>query len=441
MNKIKRKPEAAGTWLEVKQYILTWPDFLEWPDGEASPDEWAALQEKQRADILTEIEKEKAYKDKDILSATDFFTVLGYLRRRLIELNPGDPLQKKFIEVSSSQLYHNFRSKIATGAFNMNQGGQWPEADLSGKDLTGQVHVKPDREAPVIGNQALQELQEAMRERVTALAKQGDLAADVFDTITAKWLREKDPSDAMITITADDILQARGLEKNISGCGERGGYKEKQRKEIQRQIDILSYTWITVQEMEVIEVVDGKRKKTKWRGESKAIALTSRFGQIKIDGSTDAFAWRVRPGDVFTKFLDGPGRQTALLSCKALDYDPYRQKWEKRLARYLAWIWRISSGRTQEGLLIKTLLDAAGAGVNKRFPGRTRDRLEEALDRLQADDVISAWEYDCINEEVLSGRGWAKKWLECKVTITAPAEILKQYSLLKKITPKKKKKA
>jgi hypothetical protein len=32
-----------------------------------------------------------------------------------------------------------------------------------------------------------------------------------------------------------------------------------------------------------------------------------------------------RPGKVFAHFLFGPGRQTALLSAKALHYDPYRQ--------------------------------------------------------------------------------------------------------------------
>lgn len=156
------------------------------------------------------------------------------------------------------------------------------------------------------------------------MAKEGDIAADVFDIITARWLKEAKHYEAMVTLTADDILKERGLLPKISGDGCRGGYRENQRKDIQQKIDVLSYTWVTVDEMEIVEVLDGKRKVTKWRGESKAIALTSRFGQVRTDGSTDVFAWRIRPGDVFAKFLFGSGRQTALLSQKALNYDPYR---------------------------------------------------------------------------------------------------------------------
>ncbi len=352
--------------------------------------------------------------------------------KRLTFKAPGDSYNKEFIEISSSQLYHNFRDRISTGNFEVTADEKWPVADLSSKVLKSKAYIMPDREEPVIGDAALQDLQEAMRKKVTDLAKQGDIAADVFDIITAMWLKEARHFEAMVNITADDFLKARGLLPKTSGTGRRGGFRDYQREEIQQQINILSYTWVTVEEMDVVEEFKGKRKLSKWRGESKAIALTSRFGQIRADGSTDAFAWRLRPGDVFAKFLFGPGRQTALLSQKALNYDPYRQKWEKRLARYLAWIWRISSGRTQEGLLVKTLISAAGMTINKVRPSRTRERLEEALDRLQEDRVITAWQYDSINENMTSKRGWWQEWEECKIIITAPAGITEQYKKIKK---------
>ena len=344
---------------------------------------------------------------------------------------PEEGFSKEYIEIASSQLYHNFRDRIATGRFEINQDEKWPVADLSSKVLSGKAYIMPDHDEPVVGDLALQEMQEAMREKVTDLAKQGDIAADVFDIITAKWLKGAKHYEAMVNITADDFLKARGLLPKAGGSGRRGGFRDFQRKDIQQQIDILSYTWVTVDEMEVVEEKKGKREVTKWRGESKAIALTSRFGQIRVDGSTDAFAWRVRPGDVFAKFLFGPGRQTALLSQKALNYDPYRQKWEKRLARYLAWIWRISSGRTQEGLFVKTLVNAAGMEINKARPSRTRERLEEALDLLQSDQVITAWQYESFNEEITRKRGWWKEWANSKILITAPYSIIEHYKKIK----------
>ncbi len=367
---------------------------------------------------------------KQLLETLDKALQLHEEKRLFFKL-PADDYKKEFIEISSSQLYHNFGDRISTGNFEMVPDEKWPVADLSSKVLKSKAYIMPDRDEPVLGETALVDLQEAMRKKVTDLAKQGDIAADVFDIVTAKWLKEAKHFEAMVNITADDFLKARGLLPKTSGTGRRGGFRDFQRKEIQQQIDILSYTWVTVEEMDIVEEIKGKRKLTKWRGESKAIALTSRFGQVRVDGSTDAFAWRLRPGDVFAKFLFGPGRQTALLSQKALNYDPYRQKWEKRLARYLAWIWRISSGRTQEGLLVKTLISAAGMKTNTARPARTRERLEEALDRLQADQVITAWQYDFIDENIASKRGWWQEWEECKIMITAPAGITEQYKKIK----------
>jgi hypothetical protein len=364
-----------------------------------------------------------------MLDAMDKALVL-HKEKRLILKRPEDDYTKDFIEIASSQLYHNFRDRISTGRFEIPEGEKWPVADLSSKILKSKAYIMPDRDEPVAGDE-LRELQALMASKVTDLAKEGDLAADVFDIVTAKWLKEAKHYEAMVTLTADDFLKARGLLAKASGTGRRGGYRDHQKKEIQQKIDVLSYTWVTVEEMEIIEIDKGKRKVSKWRGESKAIALTSRFGQVRDDGSTDAFAWRLRPGDVFAKFLFGPGRQTALLSQRALNYDPYRQKWEKRLARYLAWIWRISSGRTQEGLLVQTLLDAANMAIDKNRPNRTRERLEEALDRLQADRVISAWQYEKIDEKLLSKRGWWKTWLDYKIIITAPFGITEQYKKIK----------
>jgi hypothetical protein len=350
--------------------------------------------------------------------------------KRLVLKKPEDDYTKDFIEIASSQLYHNFRDRISTGRFAIPDGEKWPVADLSSKVLKSKAYIMPDRDEPIVGDN-LRELQTLMASKVTDLAKEGDIAADVFDIVTAKWLKEAKHYEAMVTLTADDILKARGLLPKLGGKGKRGGYREHQRNEIQQKIDVLSYTWVTVEEMEIVEIVKGKRKVTKWRGESKAIALTSRFGQVRSDGSTDAFAWRLRPGDVFARFLFGPGRQTALLSQTALNYDPYRQKWEKRLARYLAWIWRISSARTQEGLLVKTLLAAVNMEVDRNRPSRTRERLEEALECLQEDRVITAWQYDNLDENMTSKRGWWRDWLECKIIITAPDSIINQYKKIK----------
>ena len=392
---------------------------------------------KEVKEALKEYGVENKLNSSDFITVEELFLVIDFLHTRFgRKYNPPESIKNSFLVVVNSMLYHKFSNSVSKGSFAQLEGEKWPVADLSTRTMSSKAYLMPDKSTPITSNETLEEMQEVMKNKVLDLIKQGDLAADVFDTIAAKWLKEAKHYDAMIDLTADDILKARGLKPVLSGTGRRGGYTEVQRQAIQKQIEILNCTWITVQEMECYEVINGRRKKSKWRGESKAIVVTSRFGQELTDGSLDVFAWRARPGDVFTKFLFGPGRQTALLSQKALQYDHYRQKWEKRLTRYLAWLWRINSGRTKEGVLVKTLLDAVGVEVNTSRPNRTRNRLEEALELLLQDKVISAWEYDFIDETMTDKRGWWRQWVDLKIMITAPEEILEQYKMLNKATVK-----
>ena len=331
-----------------------------------------------------------------------------------------------FEMVANSPIHFNFRNALARGQFNDDEQG-WPAADISGKTFKGKAYFK-DSIGPTTNTEALIELQEAMREKVLGLGKHGDLCADVFDIIIAKWLKYAQHESDTVKIRADEFLLARGLKARLRESGKRGGFEEQQRKEIQEQISYLDQAWVTVKEMEVIRETDsGRRKKEKWREDKKALIIEGVTGQEKLDGSLNIYQWEVKPGAVFAPFLFGPGRQTALLSCKALQYDFYRQKWEKRIARYLAWLWRINRGNKKEGLRVEKLLAAASMEIDQARPGRTRDRLEKALDQLKADGVITTWEYEDFKEALTARRGWGQRWLDSKVIITAPKEILQHY--------------
>jgi DNA-binding transcriptional regulator YiaG len=55
-----------------------------------------------------------------------------------------------------------------------------------------------------------------------------------------------------------------------------------------------------------------------------------------------------------------------------------------------------------------------------RYPHRTRDRLEKALDTLKDDAVIAAWHYADWDESVAAKRGWLVRWLASAVMIEPP---------------------
>ncbi len=342
---------------------------------------------------------------------------------------------KEYFEIANSKLYQKYRHAITTGDFNKKKGSKWPQADLSDKDLKATAYMMPDtKETIALDETEFAKLQEKMQERVKELQRQGDLAADVFDIITALWLNESRYHDQMVTVKVDNFLRIRGLKTKKGAGGRPSGYTEKQRAEIEKYINILDRTWIRVHKMEVYE--KGKRKPLVDAAEGRAVLISSRFGQADIEGKIYPYEWRVRPGDMFSKYLFSPyGRQTALLSQKALQYDPYRQRWEKRLARYVAWQWRADSKKQQqrgiEGIKVKTILERIGIEVEARNPSRTKERFEQALDQLQDDGVIANWQYFSFNEHLIGKPGWVQEWLDWKVIIEAPEKLRGQYLKIK----------
>ena len=160
------------------------------------------------------------------------------------------------------------------------------------------------------------------------------------------------------------------------------------------------------------------------------------MGQMRLDGHIEVESFRFVPGDIFARFLLGAGRQWALLSAKALGYDPYRQTWETRLARYLSWQWRIRAKDEaySQPYRVETLLDHAGEELNARTPSRTKECLEKALDRLQADKVIADWQYDRFDDWFgeLPRKGWAEAWLRATVVIEPPDVVVDEYEKIQR---------
>ena len=334
-----------------------------------------------------------------------------------------------YISVANSQVYHNFRNKLAAGAFSGTEG--WPETDISGSRVKGRALLKPENISPVAKEEALLELQKTMKDKVMDLTQNGDLAVDILDIVIAKHIKTSDNPYEPIRITADDFLQARGIKKVLGGSGRRGGYKEAWRQEIAKYFYILSDAFLEVAEMEVYEYDNkGRRQKVKKKNlHSRAVVLSSMETQGKLDDEgPEILAWYVRPGDCFIPALTDPGYQTALLSQKALQYDYNKYKYEKRLTRYFTHLWRMKNPK--ERLRVKTLLNEIRLEIYDKRPGRTKDRLEAALNRLKEDDVIAAWEYE--NKTQTNKKGWLPKWLESVVIINMPEYLLEHYKQIKR---------
>jgi DNA-binding XRE family transcriptional regulator len=353
------------------------------------------------------------------------------------ERDPDAPLTSM-----SHATYHELRSKLVKSKnFQASPDNPWPTLFLTKGGAVGNAQLRP----PVIENQPLMPPEEVER-WVQIMWKQreelSDLDADALDLLCHTWLQQARRPDSSALAIVDQFLLMRGLKPKQSGQGRRGGFEPEQRRDMLRALSHIQSLWLNMGSVEVYEEEteateestsnskkNRRRRAVKKDIESRAFVVTDRMGQLNMDGYMDVERFIFQPGKLFAQFLFGPGRQTALLSAKAVEYDPYRQRWEKRLARYFSWQWRIQSkhGSYTRPYRVATILEAVEEEINEKRPSSTRERLEKALDILQEDKVIASWQYDRWDEQAAEQRGWAQHWLQATLLVEPPEVIRETY--------------
>lgn len=378
--------------------------------------------------------------------------------------------QEGNLTVMSHAVYQSLREALALNSFQTSEDNPWPTAVLKKRGgATGQAQLRPaimDGNTSLISPDEVDRLAQLMWKQQKELS---DLDADALDLLSHIWLQQAHTPNDKAVADVDQFLALRGLEQKHRAGGVRSGFDSEQRATMLKVLSHIQNIWLNIGEMEVYtgepqteaqpnsppsteeeeeESGAGARGKSRVRPDaqarrtksikktiqSRAFVITDRIGQMKLDGNLDVERFIFQPGHLFSQFLFGPGRQTALLSAKAVQYDPYRQKWEKRLARYLSWQWRVKARNSDYSRPYKvaTLLEAVGEGLNARRPALTRERLEKALDTLQADGVIASWHYLRWNEQIASQKGWGQEWLNATALIEPPEVIREKYSSLER---------
>lgn len=341
-------------------------------------------------------------------------------------------LREKHLTILSAAHYQAIREALALNTFKRLDGILWPTALMTADVARGMAQLRPlllDTH-PDLSPEELEGWATRMWQQREALS---DVDADALDALSALWLYHAHTPQEDAVADIDDLLLLRGLHAKRGGQGRRGGYEAEQRAAMFTALAHLQNLWL---DMSALAVYDHPRRRIPTREaiQSRAFTITDLFGQTRLDGGFDVQKFLFRPGAVFARFLFGPGRQTALLAAQALRYDPYRQAWEKRLARYLSYQWRCKAheGRYWQPFRVATLLAAMGMTLDQRQPARTRERFEQALETLRQDHLIAAWQYERWDETLAQHRGWAQHWLHATLLIEPPDIIRTTYQRLER---------
>ncbi len=333
--------------------------------------------------------------------------------------------------VLASGHFHDIREALYKNTFRKVEGTPWPTASLKRNGASGYAQLRPavmDSE-PLLPGSRLQAWVTTMWRQQSELS---DLDADGLDALCALYLSQARAPDDAAVADVDEILGMRGLKPKRGGQGRRGGYEPEQRAEMLKALSHIQNLWIDIGEVRVYEGGgDGRRQRSSTLKtlQSRPFIITDRMGQVRLDGYLDVERFIFRPGKAFAAFLFGAGRQTGLLFQRALQYDPVRRKWEKRLTRYTSWQWQAHArnGQFTQRFSVRTLLDAVGEALNERYPAKTRTRLEKALTTMKADGVITTWHYVGKPLDGLNRHGWGAQWLDAEIGIEAPQMIRDYY--------------
>jgi DNA-binding XRE family transcriptional regulator len=345
-----------------------------------------------------------------------------------------------YVVIPSAGHYAALQQALALNRFQPSDGSRFPRARLEKGGARGFAELRPvtPEQEMMMAPEEAEALAQKMWQQREDLS---DLDADVLDAISAAWLgRSPRAASERVPVYVDDLLHCRGLKPKKGGQGRRGGFEPEQRADLWRCLLHLQDIWLDIAEVTVVDQdARGRRTRRTRALQSRAFVMTDRIGQRRLDGTMDVEAILVTPGEAFGRFLLGPGRQLALLSSEALRYDPFRQRPEKRLARYLSWQWRVGahSGDFIRTYRVSTLLEEIGLRVEAK-PSRTRERFEQALDCLQQDRMISSWQYAETWSEDLPRQNWVPLWLDARIVVEAPDVIKNAYHELTRLRESRK---
>lgn len=339
-------------------------------------------------------------------------------------------LNQNFVESGSALLFHKLRETISKNEFDLTT--EVPTAKFTEKALEATAQVRAENTAlKVKSNTAIAQWKNLTSQAISSM---DDLTADIFDIVSILWMQQAKHKDQMIHFHTDDALNLRRLQgRKKDPDGYQSSYRKKERDDIMKRLAALTTIWIRI-ERENLRFINDNHENYEEIGQvqfNPLFVVDSVTVAYRGDSPIGIYECSIRPGELLSNFLYGSQKSSGVLALKTLEYHPIKQKYHKRLSRYLSWQWRIRQ-RSADYLRAyhiggdKGLLKVMDLDVNPRYGSRIKEQFEEILDTLQQDGIIRGWSYKekDIEKQIESERNWfSNSWLKARVQIIPPIEV------------------
>lgn len=339
-------------------------------------------------------------------------------------------LNQNFVESGSALLFHKLRETISKNEFDL--ATEVPTAKIIEKAIEATAQVRAvNTDLKVQSNAAIEQWKNLTSQAITSM---DDLTADIFDIVSILWMQQATHKDKMIRFHTDDALNLRRLQgRKKDPDGYQASYRKKERDDIMKRLAALTTIWIRI-ERENLRFINEDQGTFEEIGQvqfNPLFVVDSVTVAYRGESPIGIYECSIRPGELLANFLYGSQKSSGMLALKTLEYHPTKQKYHKRLSRYLSWQWRIRQ-KSADYLRAyhiggeKGLLKVMDLDVNPRYGSRIKEQFEEILDTLQHDGIIKGWNYKelDIEKQIEQEKNWfANTWLKARVQIIPPNEI------------------
>jgi DNA-binding transcriptional regulator YiaG len=339
-------------------------------------------------------------------------------------------LNQNFAESGSALLFHKLRETISKNEFD--HATEIPTARIAEKALEATAQVRSESAyLKVKSNAAIEQWKNLTSQAISSM---DDLTADIFDIVSILWMQQATHKDQMIHFHTDDALNLRRLQgRKQDPDGYQSSYRKKERDDIMKRLAALTTIWIRI-ERENLRFINEDQENFEEIGRvqfNPLFVVDSVTVAYRGDNPIGIYECSIRPGELLSNFLFGSQKSSGILALKTLEYHPTKQKYHKRLSRYLSWQWRIRQKKADYLRAYhiggdKGLLKVMDLDVNPRYGSRIKEQFEEILDTLQQDGIIKGWRYKekDIEQQIEQERNWfVNTWLKALVQIIPPIEV------------------
>jgi DNA-binding XRE family transcriptional regulator len=323
---------------------------------------------------------------------------------------------KKFLMVPSSKGYYEASFALAKpGRFSEAAkrddgrigGLDFPSFMFDDGDMTFEASIRPDAKVDMPRIYTGEGIEELHRWLVRVRANMDELTNDLGDMLMIETMRMN--QQGAIQFFVDKAYEYRAIRGRLNGEGRRGGFTQEKRMRIHDAL--MPWTGVhfkfsvpipkdlTRVHPDIRDRINPKDTHFKideyfysYMGKTEAARLDPITGHEKYS----RLLWvDLIPGAAWALAKLYP-QQTEVLLKANLGLDPHNQAVEKRLGRWLSYMWRINWRRAEpQTYVVRTLVEAAGIHETARYEtdGMKKNRLDQALETLTEIGVINGWQY------------------------------------------------